>query len=79
MPRALFLVPGYGAQGASAADAVAGFVTGPRGREGGVVNASRSVTYPQAAQAAKTLADWRAAISDAMAAASAELRQACAA
>lgn len=79
MPNALFLVPGYGAQGASAADAVAGFVAGPRGREGGVVNASRSVTYPQKAQAAKTMAEWRAAIAEAMAAAAAELRAACAA
>lgn len=79
MPNALLLVPGYGAQGASAADAVAGFVPGPRGREGGVVNASRSVTYPQKAQAAKTMADWRTAIGEAMAAAAAELRQACAA
>lgn len=79
MPNALLLVPGYGAQGASAADAVAGFVPGPRGREGGVVNASRSVTYPQKAQAAKTMADWRTAIGEAMADAAAELRQACAA
>jgi orotidine-5'-phosphate decarboxylase len=78
LPDALFLVPGYGAQGASAADAVAGFVTKSKGREGGVVNSSRGVTYPPAAQAAKTLEDWRAAIGDAMAAAAAELRAACA-
>lgn len=78
LPDALFLVPGYGAQGASAADAVAGFVTKAKGREGGVVNSSRGVTYPPAAQAAKTLEDWRAAINDAMAAAAAELRAACA-
>ncbi len=77
MPDALFLAPGYGAQGASAADAVAGFVTGPQGLEGGVVSSSRAVLYPQAAQAAKTMADWRAAIADAMTAAAAELRAAC--
>ncbi len=77
MPEALFLVPGYGAQGASAADAVAGFVQGGKTREGGVVSSSRAVLYPQAAQAAKTMADWRAAISDAMAAAASELRAAC--
>jgi len=77
MPEALFLVPGYGAQGASAADAVAGFVTGPQGREGGVVSSSRAVLYPHAAQAAKTMADWRAAIGEAMEAAAAELRAAC--
>jgi orotidine-5'-phosphate decarboxylase len=78
LPEALFLVPGYGAQGAGAAEAVAGFVTKAKGREGGVVNSSRGVTYPPAAQAAKTLEDWRAAIGDAMAAAAAELRAACA-
>ena len=78
LPEALFLVPGYGAQGASAADAVAGFVTKAKGREGGVVNSSRGVTYPPAAQAAKTLEDWRTAIGVAMAAAAAELRAACA-
>lgn len=78
MPEALFLVPGYGAQGAGAADAVAGFVTKPQGREGGVVNASRAVTYPPAAQGATTLAVWRAAVSEAMAAAAADLKQACA-
>jgi len=77
MPEALFLVPGYGAQGASAADAVAGFVRTPRGLEGGVVSSSRAVLYPQAAQAAKTMADWRAAVGEAMAAAAAELRAAC--
>ena len=40
MPNALFLIPGYGAQGGSAKDAVSGF-----GRDGlgGLVNASRSL------------------------------------
>ncbi|WP_395647048.1 orotidine-5'-phosphate decarboxylase [Terricaulis sp.] len=77
MPRSLLLVPGYGAQGASAADAAAGFVTGKYGREGGVISSSRAVAYPPAAQAAKTLENWRAAISDAMSTAAAELRAAC--
>ena len=78
LPHALFLVPGYGAQGASAADAVAGFVRSAKGLEGGVVNSSRAVTYPQAAQAAKTMNEWRAAIGEAMSEAAAELRAACA-
>jgi len=39
MPHALILIPGYGAQGGSAKDAVASFVNG----KGGVVNASRSL------------------------------------
>lgn len=77
MPEALFLVPGYGAQGASAKEALAGFVPGPRGLEGGVVSSSRAVLYPQTAAEARTMADWRAAIAEAMAAAAAELRAAC--
>lgn len=79
LPESLFLVPGYGAQGASAQDAVAGFVAKKGVREGGVVSSSRAVLYPPAAQSAKTLTDWRAAIAEAMSAAKAELRIACAA
>ena len=78
MPHALFLVPGYGAQGASAADAVAGFVASRQGLEGGVVNSSRAVAYAEPAQAAKSMAEWRAAIDAAMAGAASELRAACA-
>jgi orotidine-5'-phosphate decarboxylase len=74
MPTSLFLVPGFGAQGASAADAVAGFVRSADGRrEGGFVNASRSVLYPAATAA--TLAEWRAVVTQAIDAAAAELRQ----
>jgi len=77
LPDALFLVPGYGAQGASAAEALAGFVPGPDGlREGGVVNSSRGVLYPTGAADAASLADWRALVSQAMEQAAADLRQA---
>ncbi|MEM7660902.1 MAG: orotidine-5'-phosphate decarboxylase [Pseudomonadota bacterium] len=71
-PHALFLIPGYGSQGGGAADAVAGFVGGA----GGVVNASRSVTFPAAAQTAETLADWQAAIIEAINAAQSDLKAA---
>lgn len=70
---ALFLVPGYGAQGAGAREALAGFVQGPHGREGGVVNASRSVATPERAKAASSARDWEAAIDLAIAAAQEEL------
>jgi orotidine-5'-phosphate decarboxylase len=73
-PKALFLVPGYGAQGAGAADAMAGFVQGPNGRAGGLVNASRSVTFPKAANGAASLPDWRSAIGEAIDAAQADLK-----
>ena len=69
-PKALFLVPGYGAQGAGAADAMAGFVNG----QGGLVNASRSVTFPKTAETATNLSDWRAAIRAAIEAAQADLK-----
>ena len=70
---ALFLVPGYGAQGAGAREALASFVKGPNGLEGGVINASRSVTLPEAAKSAASAADWDKAISAAIEAAQAEL------
>lgn len=69
-PTALFLVPGYGAQGAGAADAMAGFVKGT----GGLVNASRSVTFPKSAEDATTLGDWRAAIIEAIDTAQTDLK-----
>lgn len=77
--HALFLVPGYGAQGAGAADAVAGFLPGPFGLEGGVVNASRSVAFPEAAGRAGFRADWRAAVEGAIDSAQSDLRDAVAA
>ena len=73
---ALFLVPGYGAQGAGARDALAGFVKRPGGLEGGVVNASRSVAMPDSAKAATTVKDWERAIDLAITAAQAELVEA---
>jgi orotidine-5'-phosphate decarboxylase len=67
LPRSLFLVPGYGAQGGSARDAVAGFVAGPDGRlEGGVVNASRSLAFPEAAASAADAKGWERAIDAAL-------------
>ena len=46
LPSALFLIPGYGAQGASAADACSGLIQKTDGRlTGGLVNASRAITH----------------------------------
>ena len=72
-PEALFLVPGYGAQGGGAADALAGFRQVAGRLEGGVVNASRSVTFPAGADTAGNKADWRALIETAIEAAQADL------
>jgi orotidine-5'-phosphate decarboxylase len=77
LPTNLFLVPGYGAQGAGATDARAGFVRGPQGWEGGVINSSRGVLYPKAAVSASSLGAWREAVNEAMAQAAADLSRAC--
>jgi len=66
LPNALFLVPGYGAQGATASDAVQSFVPGPNGREGGLVNSSRAILFPESAQSAGAAGEWEAAIDAAL-------------
>ena len=76
LPKALFLVPGYGAQGASASDAVESFVPGPNGREGGIVNSSRAVLFPESAKSANDVAGWESAIDDALGKAIDELARA---
>jgi orotidine-5'-phosphate decarboxylase len=74
-PTALFLVPGYGAQGASARDAVAGFVAGSGGRlEGGLVNASRSLHFPP--DGSETARAWELGVDAALDSATSELAEA---
>ena len=76
LPGSLFLVPGYGAQGASAADAVAGFVRGPTGqREGGIVSASRAIAFPEGGDDGSA-ATWEKAVDRALRGAIEELREA---
>jgi orotidine-5'-phosphate decarboxylase len=64
LPRTIFLVPGYGAQGAGAAECRACFRADG---SGAIVNASRSViyAYERPPLAAKFGADWRACIAEA--------------
>ncbi len=66
LPHALFLVPGYGAQGGSAADAVRGFVPGPKGLEGGLVNSSRGILFPEDAKGTGDAVTWERAIDAAL-------------
>jgi orotidine-5'-phosphate decarboxylase len=72
-PSCLFLVPGYGAQGSGAHDALAGFVRRGNHLEGGVVNAARSVNFPTGAAEARDLAEWQSAIAGAIDSAQADL------
>jgi orotidine-5'-phosphate decarboxylase len=75
-PTSLFLVPGYGAQGASAVDAVASFVPGPKGpREGGLVNTARGLNFPEAARGGDTKA-WERAVDAVLDRATSELADA---
>ena len=71
LPRALFLIPGYGAQGGTAAEALRSFVSGPSGLEGGLVNSSRGVLY--ASSTAEDAATWERAFDAALARAVEEL------
>jgi orotidine-5'-phosphate decarboxylase len=74
LPECLFLIPGYGAQGGSAADALAGLVKGPEGWEGGLINSSRGLTMPADANEARNLTDWRQTIQRSISATIAALR-----
>ena len=47
LPKSIFLIPGYGAQGGDADDAFRAFVAGPRGLEGGIINSSRGILFPK--------------------------------
>ncbi len=78
LPHSPFLVPGYGAQGASASDSLRGFVAGPEGPEGGIVNSSRAILYPREAETASDAHAWEAAIDRAIGAAIDDLRGAAA-
>jgi orotidine-5'-phosphate decarboxylase len=75
LPSALFLVPGFGAQGATAAEAMRGFVPGPVGLEGGVVSSSRAILFPNGAYDAAAGA-WEACFDQALEIAIGELAEA---
>ena len=72
MPQQIFLVPGYGAQGATAADCAAAFK--PDGT-GAIVNASRSVIYAHRRDEYKGM-DWKKAVEQAAKAFAADIAQA---
>ncbi len=65
LPHTPFLIPGYGAQGGGAEDAVRTFVKGPNGYEGGIVNSSRAILFPDKGNTYNPN-EWETAISDAI-------------
>jgi orotidine-5'-phosphate decarboxylase len=58
LPNALFLVPGYGAQGASVGATLAGFIAKGDHLEGGMVSSSRGILFGDG-PAAQDLDEWR--------------------
>ena len=66
LPSSPFLVPGFGAQGAGPADALAGLQRTDTGWDGGLINSTRGLIFPKAAAEAATMPGWRQAIEDAV-------------
>ncbi len=65
LPSAPFLIPGYGAQGASASDASAPLIIDQSYsglRNFGLINASRSVLFPQNSYLVNNIKEWQSVI-----------------
>jgi orotidine-5'-phosphate decarboxylase len=75
LPHSLFLVPGYGAQGAPVRDALVAFVPGPGGLEGGMVNSSRGILFGNGPRLT-SIEEWRRGLSERLQAACRELSEA---
>ncbi len=63
LPKALFLLPGYGHQKGDISRITGALVPGPAGLEGGLISSSRATLFGEAA-AAGSLAAWQAAFDD---------------
>ena len=62
LPSAPFLIPGYGTQGASAEDACAPLIPDTKHRDlqnFGLINASRSVSFPEESYLVKNIEEWQ--------------------
>jgi orotidine-5'-phosphate decarboxylase len=66
LPDVIFWVPGYGAPGAGAAEALAGAIEGGPVARGVIVSSSRAVLYPAAGARAVTLSEWDEAVTAAV-------------
>jgi len=68
LPTAPFLIPGYGAQGARAEEALSGLTADKQNGvyKGGLINASRSITHGKEVQNATTIGEAVAAIKTAI-------------
>ena len=59
LPNHLFLVPGFGAQGGSAKDAFSGLILNENIYEGGLINSSRAVLFPEKSKKYNKIYEWR--------------------
>jgi orotidine-5'-phosphate decarboxylase len=77
LPGSLFLIPGYGAQGAPLAACLRGFAASPSGGlEGGVISSSRGILFgsgPLAASQASSITDWQRGLAQRLEAARSEI------
>ena len=62
LPNNLFLIPGFGAQGGSAEDAFSGLILKKNVFEGGLVNSSRAILFPETPKKYNKIYDWRASV-----------------
>lgn len=73
LPNTPFLVPGFGAQGASAKSALSGFRRDGDGWQGGLVNSARAILFPTGTDRDTKEGPWETAVSAAIFAAQKEL------
>ena len=59
LPKALFLIPGYGAQGAKASDALKGLIIKNKVYEGGLINSSREILFPKGSYEQTNFSNWK--------------------
>ena len=66
LPKSLFLIPGFGAQGASASEALSGLILKNKIYEGGLVNSSRSILFPKDSHDLNDFLKWKEKIVSAL-------------
>ena len=59
LPNSLFLIPGYGAQGATARDALSGLIKRNQVYEGGLINSSRKILFPEGSYNVGNIKNWK--------------------
>ncbi len=62
LPAHLFLIPGYGAQGGSAKDAFSGLILSKNIYEGGLINSSRAILFPERSKKCNSIYEWRESV-----------------